>query len=50
MILFINNVVKWAPVLNYVVFLIVDAITYVRRLMAGFHVYVIRVKFVLHPW
>jgi hypothetical protein len=30
MILFIDNVVKWATVLNYVVFLILDAITYVR--------------------
>jgi hypothetical protein len=27
-----------AIILNYVVFLIVDAITYVRRLMAGHHV------------
>jgi hypothetical protein len=38
MILLIDYVVKWAPMLNYIVFLIVDAITYVRQLMAGLHV------------
>jgi hypothetical protein len=38
MILFIYNIVKWGPVLNYIMFLIVDAITYAYRLMVDFHV------------